>query len=82
MTDAMDWVARRCARCCSSNRWRRWIALGRGGIACAVAILSLGHGYFYDNRRGKKVAIALIVAVKICPLWNSYWIKLTPGEQH
>jgi membrane-associated phospholipid phosphatase len=36
---------------------------GRAGIACAVAVSLLGHGYFFDNPRSRKTAIALIVAL-------------------
>jgi undecaprenyl-diphosphatase len=38
---------------------------GRAGIACAVAVFLLGHGYVYDNPRSRKAGIALIVALLV-----------------
>lgn len=38
---------------------------GRAGIACAVAVFLLAHGYVYDNPRSRKAGIALIVALVV-----------------
>jgi undecaprenyl-diphosphatase len=38
---------------------------GRAGIACAVAVFLLGHGYVYNDRRSRKAGIALIVALLV-----------------